>query len=289
MEEREKPGFLHSSIQVFGRIDEKLRDIAQAILVAAEPTARQKKKETMGANEFARLAEEELRYLKAQYQDVSTAVRVRDDIEGILVSRGTLHISSRYRISRDRAFALIQHEVGTHVATYYNGKAQPLKLFYLGVPGYEQLQEGLAVFAEFLSGGLTNERLRVLAARVLAVDGMVKGKGFSETFSLLVDKYAFAPESAFYITMRVYRGGGLTKDGVYLKGLLNMVDYTKKGKDISKLLVGKIRQDYLPVIEELTHRQLLRPVPLRPRFLDPPYIDKVAGIKGTGSIFKMLD
>ncbi len=290
MDEREKPGFLHSSIQIFGGIDEKLRDVAQAILVAAEPLGgTKKKKETIGAAEFARMAEVELEYLKAQYPDVSTAVRVRDDIEGVLVSRGTLHISSRYSISRDRAFALIQHEVGTHVATYYNGKAQPLKLFYLGVPGYEQLQEGLAVFAEYLSGGLTNERLRVLAARVLVVDGMVSGKGFSEMFSLLVDKYAFGPESAFYVTMRVYRGGGLTKDGVYLKGLLNLVDYARKGKDISKLLVGKIRQDYLPVIEELMHRQLLRPAPIRPRYLEPPYIDNVAKIKGTGSIFKMLD
>lgn len=289
MEEREKPGFVHSSIQVFGSIDEKLREVAQAILVAAQPVGKaKKKKEAIGAAEFARLAEEELEYLKAQYPDVSTAVRVRDDIEGVLVSRGTLHVSSRYTISRDRAFALIQHEVGTHVATYYNGKAQPLKLFYLGVPGYEQLQEGLAVFAEFLSGGLTNERLRVLAARVLVVDGMVKGRGFSEMFSMLVDKYDFDPESAFYITMRVYRGGGLTKDGVYLKGLLNMVEYARNGKDISKLLVGKIRQDYLPVIEELTHRQLLRPAPIRPRYLESPYIDGMDRIKGTGSIFRML-
>lgn len=289
MEEREKPGFMHSSIQIFGGVDAKLRDVAQAILVATEPPSRVgSKREVVGAVEFARLAEAELKYLKEQYPEVSTAVRVRDDIEGVLVSRGTLHISSRYSISRDRAFALIQHEVGTHVATYYNGKAQPLKLFYLGVPGYEQLQEGLAVFAEFLSGGLTNERLRVLAARVLVVDGMVKGKGFSEMFSMLVDKHAFLPESAFYITMRVYRGGGLTKDGVYLKGLLNMVEYARKGNDITKLLVGKIRQDYLPVIEELTHRQLLRPAPIRPRYLEPPYIDNVEKVRGPGSIFRML-
>lgn len=289
MEEREKPGFLHSSIQVFGNVDEHLRDVAQAILIAAEPAPKPQKKDTLGAKEFAQMAEKELSYLKSQYPEVSTAVRIRDDVEGILVSRGTLHMSSRYNIARERAFALIQHEVGTHVATYYNGKAQPLKLFYLGVPGYEQLQEGLAVFAEFLAGGLTNERLRVLAARVLAVDNMVNGNEFSDTFAMLVDKYSFAPETAFYITMRVYRGGGLTKDGVYLKGLLNMIDYVREGRDISKLLVGKIRQDYLTVIEELTHRGLLRPAPIRPRYLERPYIEAVEEIIGTGSIFKMLN
>src|SRR3546814_3618189 len=34
MTEREKPDFMHSSLQVFGRIDEHLVETAQAILVA---------------------------------------------------------------------------------------------------------------------------------------------------------------------------------------------------------------------------------------------------------------
>ncbi|MCH5599357.1 flavohemoglobin expression-modulating QEGLA motif protein [Niabella ginsengisoli] len=60
---------------------------------------------------------------------------------------------------------MLQHEIGTHVVTYYNGKAQPLELFSIGVPGYEELQEGLAVLAEYLNDGLTNSRMRTLAAR----------------------------------------------------------------------------------------------------------------------------
>lgn len=287
--EREKADFLHSSLQVFGNVDEKLLDIAKAILVAADPPLSADKREMMDAAEFAEIAEKELQYLKKQYSEVSTAVRIRDDVEGVLVSRGTLNVSSRYQISRKRAFALIQHEIGTHVATYYNGKSQPLKLFYLGVPGYEQLQEGLAVFAEYLVGGLTNGRMRILAARVVAVDHMIKGNTFSDTFFLLMDKYLFPAETAFYITMRVYRGGGLTKDAVYLKGLLNLIEYVQKGKDISKLLVGKIRQDYIPVIEELTHRRLLNPAPIRPRFLEDPYAANIDMIRNGGSVFKMLD
>src|SRR3546814_21147375 len=86
----------------------------------------------LDAQAFAALAKIELNYLKQQYDAVSTAVRVRDDVEGVMVSRGTLNISSRYRISKARAFALLQHEVGTHVATYDNGKAQPLRLFFVG-------------------------------------------------------------------------------------------------------------------------------------------------------------
>jgi len=286
--EREKPDFLYSSQQIFGNVEESLLEIARAILVASEPQQAPKESEMLDAHTFAELAKTELEYLKQQYDMVSTAVRVRDDVEGVMVSRGTLNISSRYRISRERAFSLLQHEVGTHVATYYNGMAQPFKLFYVGVPGYEQLQEGLAVLSEYMTGGLTNQRMRILAARVVAVHHMLAGNPFTDTFDLLVDKYNFKPETAFYITMRVYRGGGLTKDAVYLKGLLNVIEYVKEGNDISQLLIGKIRQDYLPIIQELLHRRLLKPSPLHPKYLEKPYVAKIEEIKKGGSVFKMI-
>src|SRR5690606_37311952 len=130
-----------------------------------------------------------------------------------------------FMISKERAFSLLQHEVGTRIVTYYNGKAQPLKLFYVGVLGYEELQEGLAVLAEYLTGGLTTGRMRTIAARVVAVHSMLKGRTFTETFSLLNNHYQFTERAAFFITTRVYRGGGLTKDAVYLKGLLNIIKY----------------------------------------------------------------
>ena len=288
LSEREKPDFLYSSQQLFGNVEENLLEIARAILVASEPQQVPAEREMLDANAFAALAKAELEYLKQQYNTVSTAVRVRDDVEGVMVSRGTLNISSRYRISQERAFALLQHEVGTHVATYYNGMAQPFKLFYVGVPGYEQLQEGLAVLSEYMTGGLTNQRMRTLAARVLAVHHMLAGNPFTDTFDMLVEKYSFNPETAFYITMRVYRGGGLTKDSVYLKGLLNVIEYVKEGNDISQLLVGKIRQDYLPIIQELLHRGLLKPSPLRPKYLEKPYVAKIDEIKKGGSVFKMI-
>jgi len=288
LSERDKPDFLYSSQQLFGNVEETLLEVARAILVASAAPREPADREMLDARAFAAMATAELEYLKHQYDAVSTAVRVRDDVEGVMVSRGTLNISSRYQISRERAFALLQHEVGTHVATYYNGMAQPFKLFYLGVPGYEQLQEGLAVLSEYMTGGLTNQRMRILAARVVAVHHMLAGNPFTATFDLLVEKHGFKPETAFYIAMRVYRGGGLTKDAVYLKGLLNVVEYVKEGNDISRLLIGKIRQDYLPIIQELLHRRLLKPLPLRPKYLNPPYLDKVDEIRKGGSVFKMI-
>lgn len=291
MAEREKKGFLLSSIQVFGNVDLELLETAKAILIAIKPKKIEKETviEKVTAQEFALMAEQELKWLKLQDDNVSTTVRVRDDVEGIMVSRGTLNINENFSVNKDRAFSLLQHEVGTHIVTYYNGKAQPLKLFYIGVPGYEELQEGLAVLAEYLTGGLTSSRMRTVAARVIAVDYMVKGKSFIETFKLLMDRYEFTERAAFFITTRVYRGGGLTKDAVYLKGLLNVIQYIQEGKDLSNLLIGKIRQDYLPYVQELIYRKILNESPIKPRYLDPEYLKPIQKIKDGGSIFSMLD
>jgi len=288
MMEREKPDFMLTSMQLFGPIDDKLLETAKALLIAIDVPEEPPKRNMIKAPEFARMAEKELEWLKLQDPSISTAVRIRDDIDGILVNRGTLNINKNFQVSENRAFSLLQHEIGTHVVTYYNGKAQPLKLFYIGVPGYEELQEGLAVFSEYLTDGLTPNRLRTIAARVVAVQQMVSGSSFVDTFYLLVDKYQFSNKAAFTIAMRVYRGGGLTKDAVYLKGLLNIIEYLKKGKSLEPLLIGKIRQDYIPVVQELIHRQILTAIPIKPRYLDEKYLSKIANIRSGGNVFNLI-
>ena len=288
MMEREKPDFMLTSLQLFGPIDDRLLETAKALLISIDTPEVPPKRKMIKAPQFAKMAEQELLWLKQQDPSISTVVRVRDDIDGIMVSRGTLNISKNFQVSEHRAFSLLQHEIGTHVVTYYNGKAQPLKLFYIGVPGYEELQEGLAVFSEYLTGGLTPNRLRTIAARVIAVQQLISGSSFVDTFFLLVDKYGFDNKAAFTITMRVYRGGGLTKDAVYLKGLLNIISYLKKGKSLEPLLIGKIRQDYIPVVQELIHRQILTKIPIKPRYLDDIYSRGIENIRSGGNVFNMI-
>lgn len=288
MQEREKHDFMLTSMQLFGPVTEQLLDVAKALLVTVDRASSTKEELKLSPHEFAKMAQKELQWLKSQDESISDEVRVADDIEGILVSKGVLNISSSFSVSKLRAMPLLQHEIGTHVVTYYNGKAQPLELFSIGVPGYEELQEGLAVFAEYLTGGLTKSRMRTLAGRVIAVNEMVSGKDFVETFHLLKDKYHFKDKTSFNISMRVYRGGGLTKDAVYLKGLLNIIDYIKEGKDLAQLLIGKIRQDYLPIVQELIYRRILKEPVVTPRFLQGEYADKLEKIKSGGNIFKMI-
>ncbi len=179
-------------------------------------------------------------------------------------------MGAQTKVPLSRVDALIAHEVGTHIVTYVNGRAQPFRQLAIGLPGYDELQEGFAVFAEYLAGGFSRPRLRLLAARVLAARRMLDGADFVEVFRELDRAHDFAQRTAFSVTMRVFRGGGLTKDVVYLRGLARVLNYLREGGSLEPLLIGKLGPDHIPIIEELQWRKVLRPPPLRPRYLDDP-------------------
>jgi hypothetical protein len=68
--------------------------------------------------------------------------------------------------------------------------------------------------------------------------------------------------------MRIYRGGGLTKDAIYLRGLRAMLRYIQKGGDLGPLYAGKMAEKHIPLIQELQYRNVLAAAPLQPRFLE---------------------
>ncbi|WP_439880867.1 tyrosine/phenylalanine carboxypeptidase domain-containing protein [Pontibacter sp. MBLB2868] len=287
--DRSTPAFLYSSMQLYGGVDDQLLKVAEGILAAIPEPTRDKNTDIIPVEEFKALAEKEISFLKEQFPGVDSGVDVRDDIIGLIVSKGRLNVGSDARIPRHRAEALIQHEVGTHILTYFNGRAQPLQQLYVGSPGYEELQEGLAVLSEWLVGGLDQDRMRILAARVVTVYHLTKGCSFTDNFRRLKEEHHFDDEVAWDVTMRVHRGGGLTKDAVYLRGLVHLLEYLKEGNDLEPLLIGKIRQDYIPIVQELIYRNVLRPVPIKPRYLlDPAIRPKLKQLKAGISVFNLL-
>ncbi len=166
--------------------------------------------------------------------------------------------------------ALIQHEVGTHVLTYVNGINQPFKQLYGGLAGSDELQEGLAVLAEYLVGGLSPPRFRLLAGRVVAAHLLIEGSSFQNTFRELHFTYGFAQRTAYMISARIYRSGGLTKDAVYLRGLVNLLKYLRNGGQLKPLLVGKFSLDDVSIINELQLRKVLQAPLLTPQYLSNP-------------------
>ena len=282
--------FLPGSLQVFGSVEPSLLQLAREILLRL-PTPEGKTEEMLPAKAFARQAQREIQHYRRQMNSFSAQAMVRDDIySGLLSSGGNLLLGRETTVPARRAEALLQHEVGTHLLTYYNGQSQPLRLLKVGLAGCDALQEGLAVLSEYLVGGLSRGRMRTLAARVIAADQMIHGTPLTESFRILVEQYAFDPHTAYTIALRVYRGGGLTKDAVYLRGLVEILDYVARGGELSPLYVGKLAADHIPVIRELLLRRVLSPPPLRPRYLDDPYaIVRLERLRRGCSVIELLD
>lgn len=263
--------FLYGSLQLYGRVGDSLLRTSKHILETIPPRKRTNKSiRQLDAAAFAARAEQEINYYKAQNRKVWSRVEIRDDIVGILVSHGNLLINRRHKIPVDRAESLLAHEIGTHVLTYFNGQLQPFRQLYAGLPDYEELQEGLAVLAEYLTGGLTGARLRMLAARVVAAHMITEGAEFNEVYKTLHIEHGFAQRTAFNITLRIFRGGGLLKDMVYLRGLKRLLEYLGEGGEFEPLLLGKFGADHLHIIRELQWRKVLSPPRLIPRYLEDP-------------------
>ncbi|WP_335966118.1 flavohemoglobin expression-modulating QEGLA motif protein [Galbibacter sp. PAP.153] len=166
-------------------------------------------------------------------------------------STQTLAIKKNARFSDNQLKTLANHEIGVHMVTTFNGLNQPLKIFSNGFPKNVETQEGLAVFSEYMSGALTLDRLKILAYRVIAADSLIKGYSFADTFDLLHNQYKLDRDKAFIITLRIHRGGGFTKDFLYLTGLKKIYEYYKKGQPLTPLLTGKVSLDRVDSILKL--------------------------------------
>ena len=289
MTDIDSPRFLPESLQIYGGVSDWLLQHAHELLerIAARRGDEYSRGE-VSATEFAKLAQQELGYYQQKCADFTASVAVRDEMyPGMMVSGDQLLIGSNMRIPRRRVEALLQHEIGTHLVTRYNGHRQPFQQLEVGLAGYDGLQEGLAVLAEYLVGGLSPTRMRILAARVVAARKMLDGASFIDTFRMLDRTFEFAQRTAYTVTMRVYRGGGLTKDAVYLRGLLQILRYLREGGELEPLFVGKMASTHLPLIAELGHREIIKPPALRPRYLENS--DAQAKLERLRDGMKLLD
>lgn len=280
--ERNTHRFLPGSLQLYGGVEPELRELALEILGDANEAEALQSEEgpaVIDAQAFARLAASEIEHYRGQHPGFDAELAIVDDVSGLMVSKGVLRIDRTLALTPRRARALIDHEIGVHVVTYMNGKSQQLQIFRSGLAGYEGFQEGLSVLAEYLSGGLTRRRLQLLAARVMAVEMVVGGAGFGEVFEALTDRYSLPDGAAFTVAMRVLRGGGLTKDAVYLRGLQQVLGHLRGGGDLEPLWVGKIALQHAPLVQELLYRGVLHEPYWRPRCFETadakPRLDQI--------------
>ncbi|HET9810152.1 MAG TPA: tyrosine/phenylalanine carboxypeptidase domain-containing protein [Sphingomicrobium sp.] len=262
---RNTRSFRSASTLLYGAVTDDLLEQALSIISSVKP--QRPAKRVLSARQVADAANALVDNYRSIDERFEAKVEVRDDVSGMLVSGGKLMISSDSAIAEHRLDALLSHEVSVHLLTYFNGATQGLTIFRTGLAHYEGIQEGLGVFAEWAVGGLTAARLRLLAGRVVAVDAMFHGATFIEVYRLLRDNCHFARGSAFDITTRVFRSGGLAKDSIYLKGFLEVMDRMGSGASMDPFWLGKIAPADAEAIDELLQRGLLHPPVFLPEFL----------------------
>lgn len=161
------------------------------------------------------------------------AGKVRVEIDPELTAKAAAG-ATRIRLRGGTCFSpydrsqLLAHEAFVHTLTALNGRAQPvLKSLSRTAPRATATQEGLAVFAELMSGSIDIARLQRISLRILAVDLALSGADFIEVYRWFRDHGQNVADS-FFSTQRIYRGvpvtGGaaFTKDNVYLAGLLTV-------------------------------------------------------------------
>ncbi len=201
--------------------------------------------------------------------------------------------ATRIRLRQGAAFndydrhQLLQHEAFVHSLTSLNGREQPvLASLSLASPRTTATQEGLATFAEQITGSIDIGRMKRLSLRIEAVAMALGGADFIEVFRYFLAA-GQTPEDCFASAQRVFRGvptsGGaaFTKDAVYLRGLVGVHTFFRWALRQQKLhlcrwlFAGKMTLADVQRFEPLFASGVLKPA----RWM-PPWIERANGLAG---------
>jgi len=199
----------------------------------------------------------------------------------------------RIRLRAGAAFSdydrhqLLQHEAFVHSLTALNGQQQTvLPSMALSSPRTTATQEGLATFAEQITGSIDIERMKRVSLRIEAVAMALDGADFLQVFEYFVGE-GQSPTESFTSAQRVFRGvpttGGaaFTKDTVYLRGLIGVHTFFRwalkhrKLRLCRMLFAGKMTLADVQRFEPLFDSGHLLP----PRWL-PQWVERANGLAG---------
>lgn len=217
---------------------------------------------------------------------------VRVELDDQLIAKAAAG-ASRVRLRSNAAFSeydrrqLLEHEAFVHSLTALNGGQQPyLKSLARTAPRATATQEGLATFAEQITGAIDINRMRRISLRIMAVDMALRGADFVEVFRFFLD-HGQTDTDSFTSAQRIFRGvpvtGGaaFTKDTVYLHGLLAVHTFFRwclrhNRLRLTRLLfAGKFTLQDILLLEPLFDAGFLA----EPLYL-PPWVQRANGLAG---------
>ena len=253
--------FLYNSLRYFGRPDKVDIRNAEYVLLLPEIKEENIKAVRFGVDKAKKIFED-------SFADYGFKGKIRVDKKVlstvmVLNSTKTIVLKDGATFTQNELQYLAEHEIGVHMVTTMNAANNKLKVFGVGLPVNTKTGEGMAVLAEYLSGNFTMNRLRELALRVIAVDLMCNGADFKDCFNTIVKNYKMEVNKAYNLVTRVYRGGGFTKDYLYLNGFSKLLKFWHDDNDLTPLLVGKTSISFYNTIVEMIDRKLIE----KPQFI----------------------
>ena len=246
--------FLYNSLRYFGEPSEQ--DISNAnFLMYCNELSQFEDEAILSAKEVTEIFKAEGAKYGFDFEVKESKTIPSDAL--VINSKQTVYLKKGAVFTHSRITALLNHEIGVHMVTTKNAQLQPLKFLSLGLPRNTHTQEGLAIMSELKSGCLSITRLKELAMRVLAVDMMTKGFDFKTTYHELNSTNTLTQDKLYYLVARVFRGGGFTKDYLYLNGFRSILRLEGSAVPTNNLFLGKTSHAYLSLLNELVDRGIL--------------------------------
>jgi len=226
--------------------------------------------------------------LDAFFEPGTIAVEVDPELTAKAAAGATrIRLRGGARFTEYDRHQLLAHEAFVHSLTALNGREQPvLASLARTSPRVTATQEGLAVFAELMSGAIDISRLKRISLRILAIDMAMNGADFVEVFRYFRVCGQSVADS-FHSAQRVFRGVPLTggaafaKDNVYLTGLLAVHTFFRwalrqRRLDLLRnLFAGKLAlHDVMSLETHFESGDIAAP-----RYL-PPWMQHVHGLAG---------
>jgi len=182
---------------------------------------------------------------------------------------------------------LLAHEALVHSLTALNGRRQPLLTSLARTsPRVTATQEGLAVFAELMSGAIDIGRLKRISLRILAIDMALNGADFVEVYRYF-SACGQSVADSFHSAQRVFRGvplsGGaaFAKDNVYLAGLLTVHTFFRWAlKERRMDLLRNLFAGKLALHDVITLQPHFESGAILPPHWLPPWMQHVHGLAG---------
>jgi uncharacterized protein (TIGR02421 family) len=230
--------------------------------------------------------------LQASLDDFFNARLIEVVLDPELIAKAAAG-ATRIRLRSSAAFSdydrhqLLEHEAFVHSLTALNGREQPqLQSLSLSSPRTTATQEGLATFAEQITGSIDIERMKRISLRIEAVARALEGADFIEVFRFFLDADN-PPLESFVSAQRVFRGvptsGGyaFTKDTVYVRGLIGVHTFfrwalrNRKLRLCRMLFAGKMTLADVQRFEPMFDCGAL----MAPRWL-PQWVSRANGLAG---------